>query len=80
MLIKAHIPYIFACHPQIDSNPDPTHHCHADSDPDPHQADHFDADSDPDPTFQTDAGPCGSGSATLRHKYIWFLHLYNVQW
>ncbi len=35
-------------------------------------------DSDPDPTFQFDADPCGSGSATLRHKYVEFLHLYNV--
>jgi hypothetical protein len=45
----AHIPYILACHLQIDADPDP------DSVP----AYRFDADADPnpDPTFQFDADP-----------------------
>jgi hypothetical protein len=45
----AHIPYILACHLQIDADPDP------DSVP----AYRFDADADPnpDPTFQSDAYP-----------------------
>jgi hypothetical protein len=52
VLEYAHIPYIFACHLQIDADPDPA--------PDP--AYHFNADSDPDPTFKFD--PL-SGSATV---------------
>jgi hypothetical protein len=57
VLKMAPIPYIFACHLQIDADPDP------DSVP----AYHFDADPNPnpDPTFQLDADPCGSGSSTL---------------
>ncbi len=40
---EAHIPYILACHLQIDANPnpDPAYHC----------------DADPDPTFQFYADP-----------------------
>jgi hypothetical protein len=43
VLKKAHIPYILACHLQIDANPDPV--------PDPDY--HFDANpvADPDPNF-----------------------------
>jgi hypothetical protein len=47
------IPYMLACHLQIDVDPDPVYHFNADPDP----AHHFDADTDPDPTFQFDADP-----------------------
>jgi hypothetical protein len=41
VLKEAHIPYILACHLQIDADPDPV--------PDP--AFHFDADPDVDPFY-----------------------------
>jgi hypothetical protein len=41
----AHILYIWACHLQIDADPDPAFHF--DADPDPQPAYHFDADPDP---------------------------------
>jgi hypothetical protein len=63
VLKYAHIPYILACHLQIDPDPDPAYHFDADPDSDP--ADHFDAELDPDSTLQFDADPCGSGSSTL---------------
>jgi hypothetical protein len=47
----AYIPYILACHLQIDEDLDPAYHLGAD----PDSAHHFDA--DPDPTFQFDADP-----------------------
>ncbi len=54
VLKQVHIPYILACHLQIDvdSNPDPAYHFDADPDTDP-PAYRF----DPDPTFQFDAYP-----------------------
>ncbi len=55
-------PYIFACHLQIDADPDLFYHFSTDPDLDP--AYHFDVDPDPDPTFQFDADS-ESGSATL---------------
>ena len=48
-----HIPYILACHLQIDAVPDPDLASHFHEDPDPGY--HFDA--DPDPTLQFDAEP-----------------------
>ncbi len=45
VLKYAHIPYIFACHLQIDADPEP----------DP--AYHYKADSDPDPTSKFDPDP-----------------------
>jgi hypothetical protein len=51
---SAHIPYILACHLQIDADPDPAYH--------------FDA--DPSFPFQINADPCGSGSATLQKSKI----------
>jgi hypothetical protein len=52
VLKKAHIPYISACHLQIDADSDPAYHFVADPDP----AHHFDADQ----VFylQFDADPC----------------------
>ncbi len=55
-LKKAHIPYILACHLQIDEDPDSAYH--------------FDADRDPDPIFQFDVDPSGSGSTTLVSCYL----------
>jgi len=49
VLKYAHFPYILACHPQIDANPDPYPAYHFDADPDPDPARHFDP--DPDPSF-----------------------------
>ncbi len=46
-----HIPYILACHLQIDADTDPAYHFDAYPDP----ACQFDADADP--TFQFDADP-----------------------
>jgi hypothetical protein len=57
VLKQDHIPYILACHPQID--PDPV------TDP----ANHFDADPDADLDYQNDADPCGSGFTTLLSSY-----------
>jgi hypothetical protein len=53
VLKKAHIPYILACHLQIDTDQDPDTACRFEAEPDP--AYHFDA--DPDPTFPFDADP-----------------------
>ncbi len=78
MLKQAHIPYILACHLQIDADPDPG------SDP----AYHFDADPDPDflyadpdflfdadPGYKNDADPSGSGScwkgAQITSVFVW---------
>ncbi len=91
MLKQVHIPYISACHLQIDADqdPDPVYHFDADPDADPDPAYHFDADpdpsyhlnedADPDPTFQFDADPCGSGYTTLVDTYAKiFIKLKNV--
>jgi hypothetical protein len=51
---QALIPYVLACHLQIDGDPDPAYH--------------FDADADPDPTFQFDADPCGWIQNTASNK------------
>jgi hypothetical protein len=46
VLKHAHIPYILACHLQIDAYPEPDSAYHFDADPDP--AYHFDPDPDLD--------------------------------
>jgi hypothetical protein len=53
--VSSHIPYILACHLQIDADPDPAYHF----DPYPDPAYHLGGDADPDPdlTFQFDADP-----------------------
>ena len=49
------LPYIVACHRQINADADPNPTYHFDADPD----------AEPDPTFQFDADPCGSGFSKL---------------
>jgi hypothetical protein len=72
--LKAHNPYVLACHLQIDPDPDtdsnPAYHFDADPDTDP--AYHFDADPDPDPAFQFDADASGSTTLVLEGNSIIF--------
>ncbi len=57
------MPYILACHLQLDADPDPDPASHLDADPDPA----YRINADPDPNFQFDA------STTLRHPFMIFL-------
>ncbi len=61
VLKSARIPYILACHLQIDADPNPANHF--DLEPVPAYL----VDPDPDPTFQFDADPSGFGSTKLLH-------------
>jgi hypothetical protein len=71
VLKYAHIPYVLACHLQIDaypeSVPDPAYHFYAEPDAD-QEPDFFMrmyADAVADPDYQNDANPCGSGFTTM---------------
>ncbi len=51
MLNLAHIPYILACHLQIDAVPDPSYDFDLDPDADPDPDFYLMADADKDPDF-----------------------------
>ncbi len=92
VLKQAHIPYILACHLQIDADPDPDPDPAYHFDVDPDSAYHFDANPDPDPTFQFDADPkhCIGSTLTSRpskcavqirpflNRFVWCLAVLRI--